>query len=89
MALINEVMTMFENTIVNYVAPMVSKLPYLDLSSIFYQPGVDTVIDLLSVVSYFFPWKSVLAIVGIMCSLQTIRLIVAFLKALWGILPVA
>lgn len=80
---------MIENMVVRYVAPMIGKLPYLDLSGIFDQPGVQTVIDILSVISYFFPWTSVLAIVGIMCSLQTIRLIVAFLKALWGILPVA
>ena len=80
---------MIENMVVGYVAPIVSKLPYLDLSGIFDQPGVQTVIDILSVISYFFPWTTVLAIVGIMCSLQTIRVVVAFLKALWGIIPVA
>lgn len=80
---------MIENTLVQFVAPVVSKLPYLDLSGIFDQPGVQTVIDILSAVSYFFPWGSVLGIVGIICSLQTVRVVVAFLKALWGILPVA
>lgn len=80
---------MIENVVVSYVGPMVNKLPYLDLSGIFSQPGVQTVIDIFSSISYLFPWKSVLAIVGIMVGTYTIRIIVAFLKALWGILPIA
>ena len=80
---------MIENMVVSYVAPVVGKLPYLDLSGIFDQPGVQTVIDILSVISYFFPWDTVLAIVGIMIGLHSIRVVVAFLKALWDILPVA
>lgn len=79
---------MFENTIVRYVGPMVDKLPSLDLGGIFSKPGVQSVIDILSVISYFFPWDTVLAIVAIICAFQTIRIIVAFLKALWGILPI-
>ena len=78
---------MLESVAVSTVAPLVSKLPYLDLSGIFEQPGVAEFIDFLSSVSYFFPWGTVLSIVGIMISVNTIRLIMAFLKALWAILP--
>ena len=80
---------MVENVVVGYVAPIIGKLPYLDLSGIFAQPGVQTVIDIMSAISYLFPWKTVLGIVGIIVGTYTIRIIVAFLKALWGILPVA
>ena len=87
--LVKEVNRRVEASVVEYLAPLVAKLPYLDLSGIFDMPGVDTVIDILSIISYFFPWQSVLGIVSILVSLQTIRLVVAFLKALWGILPIA
>ena len=78
---------MIESQVVEYVAPLVDKLPYLDLSGIFEMPGVQYVIDSLSVISYFFPWESVLGIVGIMIGVNTVRLIIAFLKAIWEVLP--
>lgn len=80
---------MFENLIVNSVAPLIQKIPYVDLSGVFDIPGVQTFIDILSVISYFFPWGTVLSIVGIIIGFQTLRLIVAFLKTLWGVLPIA
>lgn len=80
---------MFENLVVGSVAPVIQKMPYIDFSNVFSHPGVGHFIDILSAVSYFFPWDTVLAIVGIIIGFQTLRLIVAFMKALWGILPVA
>lgn len=80
---------MFENLVVNSVAPVIEKMPYIDLSGVFAIPGVQTFVDILSVISYFFPWDTVLAIVGIIIGFQTLRLIIAFFKSLWGVLPIA
>ena len=76
---------MFDNLIIETI----NFLPDIDLSGVFSHPGVETFIDILCAVSYFFPWNTVLIIVGIIAGFQTLRLIIAFLKALWDILPVA
>lgn len=80
---------MLENLIIDSISPVITLMPDIDFSGIFSHPGVETFIDILCAVSYFFPWNTVLTIVGIIAGFQTLRLIIAFLKALWGILPVA
>lgn len=79
---------MFENLIVSSVAPVIDKIPYLDFSGVFAHSGVQGFIDILSAVSYFFPWSTVLSIVGIIAGFQALRLIISFFKSLWGLLPV-
>lgn len=80
---------MFENYVVSTFGPAINSLPYLDLSGIFNEPGVSTFIDILNVAMYLFPFNTVFNIMGIIIGLHSLRVIVAFLKALWGILPVA
>lgn len=80
---------MIESMVVNFVTPGIQKLPNLDLSGIFEQDGVQNFIDCLSVASYMLPWDTVTAIVAMIISFYTIRIIIAFFKALWGVLPLA
>ena len=80
---------MIESAVVNFVTPGIQKLPFLDLSTIFHQEGVQTFIDWLCVAMYLFPWKTAFAIMGIIIGLHAFRVVVAFFKALWGILPIA
>ena len=80
---------MFESTIIEFVTPVIQKLPDMDLSGIFEQEGVQTFIDAIEMVCYMLPWNAVTGIVSFIISFYTIRIIIAFLKALWGILPIA
>lgn len=80
---------MFENAIVEFMTPAIQKLPSVDLSGIFQQEGVQTFIDCLCCVMYMLPWQTAFSIMGIVIGLQFFRVIVAFFKALWGILPMA
>ena len=80
---------MFESAIVRFVTPGIQQLPSLDLSMIFEQPGVQTFIDCLCCVMYMLPWETAFAIMGVIISLHAFRVVVAFFKAIWGILPIA
>ena len=79
---------MLENLIVSTVSPVVNLIPEINLTNIFSHPGVQTFIDILCAVSYFFPWDTVITIVTLIAGLQAFRLVVAFFKALWGVIPV-
>ena len=80
---------MFENTIVNFVTPGIQRLPFLDLSTIFQQEGVQNFIDWLCLVMYMLPWNTAISIMGIIIGLHAFRVLVAFFKAIWGVLPIA
>ena len=80
---------MIESAVVNFITPGIQKLPFLDLSTIFQQEGVQTFIDWLCVAMYMFPWNTAFSIMGIIIGLHSFRVVVAFFKALWGILPIA
>lgn len=80
---------MFENTIVNFVTPGIQSLPFLDLSTIFQQEGVQNFIDWLCLVMYLLPWDTAFSIMGIIIGLHAFRVLVAFFKAIWGVLPIA
>ena len=80
---------MFENFVVETFTPVIGSLPDLDLSHIFNQPGVNTFIEYLNLVMYLLPFQTVIQIMGCIIGLHTLRVVVAFFKALWGILPVA
>ncbi len=80
---------MFESAVVNFVTPGIQRLPFLDLSMIFQQEGVQTFIDFINVGMYLFPFKTVFSIMGIIIGLHAFRVVVAFFKAIWGILPIA
>lgn len=80
---------MLESFAVSFLTPAIQKLPFLDLSSIFQQEGVQTFIDYINVGLYFFPFDTVFAIMGIIIGLHTFRVVIAFFKTVWGVLPVA
>lgn len=80
---------MLESIAVNFITPAIQKLPFLDLSMIFEQKGVQTFIDLINVGMYLFPFDTVFSIMGVIIGLHAFRVLVAFFKAIWGILPIA
>lgn len=80
---------MFENAVVNFVTPGIQSLPFLDLSTIFQQEGVQNFIDWLCLVMYMLPWNTAFSIMGIIIGLHAFRVLVAFFKAIWGVLPIA
>ena len=43
--------------------------------------------DILKFAGYMFPWGTVTAICGIIFSICIFRIVVAFIKTLWNILP--
>ena len=80
---------MLESFAIKFITPAIQKLPFLDLSMIFEQEGVQTFINLINVGMYLFPFNTVFAIMGIIIGLHTFRVVVAFFKAIWGVLPIA
>lgn len=44
-------------------------------------------IDILRIAGYMFPWSTVVAIVGIIFALSIFRVVVAFIKSIWDLLP--
>lgn len=80
---------MFESAVVKFVTPGIQKLPSLDLSGIFEQPGVQNFIDWLCVIMYMLPWDTAFSIMGIIIALHSFRVLIAFFKAIWGVLPIA
>lgn len=80
---------MLESFAISFLTPAIQKLPFLDLSTIFQQDGVQTFIDYINVGLYFFPFDTVFSIMGIIIGLHTFRVVIAFFKTVWGVLPVA
>lgn len=46
-----------------------------------------TFMECVSGVLYFLPLDTILAILSIICTIQVFRIIVAFLRMLWSVLP--
>ncbi len=44
-------------------------------------------LDVIGAGLYFFPWQKVVPIIGIILMLQTWRIAVSVIKAIWAILP--
>lgn len=49
---------------------------------------VDYVFDVVAGIMYFLPVNTINSIIGITLSIWIIRVVVSFLRALWGILPI-
>lgn len=43
----------------------------------------------LKVAGYMFPWSTVVAICGLIFGLSIFRIVIAFIKAIWDLLPFA
>ena len=43
--------------------------------------------SILKIAGYVFPWPTVVAIAGLIVGLSIFRLVIAFIKAVWDLLP--
>lgn len=77
------------NLILFFFEPILEVLPTIDLSGIMSSTGVSTFLDWISLAGYMLPFDTFFAIGGIIFSLQIFRIVIAFFKSLWGVLPVA
>ena len=46
-------------------------------------------LSILKVAGYMFPWSTVVAIAGLVLGLSIFRVVIAFIKAIWDLLPFA
>ena len=46
-------------------------------------------LSILKVAGYMFPWSTVVAIAGLILGLSIFRVVIAFIKAIWDLLPFA
>ena len=69
--------------------PIVDQLPTVDLSNVLYSQGAETFMDWVSLAGYMLPMDTFFTILSIIVSLQIFRIVVAFFKSLWGVLPLA
>lgn len=67
--------------------PLVNQLPDLSadwVSSV----GADTFLEWVSLAGYMLPFDTFFSIFGVIFALQVFRIVVSFLKNLWGVLPI-
>ena len=46
-------------------------------------------LSILQVAGYVFPWATVVAIAGLIVGLSVFRIVIAFIKSIWDLLPFA
>lgn len=82
---------MITEIILNFImlifSPVIKMLPDLSFSAALNAKGVNVFMDWVSLAGYMFPFETVLRIFGIIVALQIFRIVVAFFKSLWGVLP--
>ena len=44
-------------------------------------------LTILKIAGYVFPWSTVIAIAGLIIGLSIFRIVIAFIKAIWDLLP--
>ena len=44
-------------------------------------------LTILKVAGYVFPWSTVVAIVGLIIGISIFRIVIAFIKSIWDLLP--
>ena len=47
------------------------------------------ILSILKVAGYIFPWSTVVAIAGLILGLSIFRVVIAFIKVVWDLLPFA
>lgn len=65
------------------VTPIIEKLPLVSFS----MDGLSIVLSWVNGILYFLPIGTVNLILGLFFATMIIRLVIAFLKTLWGVLP--
>jgi hypothetical protein len=74
--------------ILNLFSPIVNKLPEIDVASTLSSDGANTFLDWVGLAGYMLPFETFFVIFGIIVALQVFRIVIAFFKSLWGVLPV-
>ena len=77
----------FLNIIFGIVTGFFSLLP--DFTWSVDTSAFDYMIDIFRVAGYVFPWGTVVAIVGLIIGLSIFRIVIAFIKSVWDLLPFA
>ena len=77
----------FLNIIFNIVSGFFSMMP--DVTWSVDSSAFNYFMSILQVAGYCFPWGTVVAIVSLIISLSIFRVVIAFIKGIWDILPFA
>lgn len=67
--------------------PVVEQLPTIDVSGALNSAGADTFLEWIGLAGYMLPFETFFIIFGIIIGLQVFRIVIAFFKSLWGVLP--
>ena len=75
----------FLNIVFNIVSGFFSLLP--DFSWSVETSSFSYMMSIFQVAGYMFPWGTVVAIVGLIVGLSIFRIVIAFIKSIWDLLP--
>ena len=73
------------NLVFGFVNAILDGIPLMEISES--MTVLNAFLDIVGAALYFFPWQKVVPIVGIIVMLQTWRIAVSIIKAIWAILP--
>lgn len=77
----------FLNIVFKIVSGFFSLLP--DFSWSVETSSFSYMMSIFQVAGYMFPWGTVVAIVGLIVGLSIFRIVIAFIKSIWDLLPFA
>ena len=77
----------FLNIVFGIVSGFFSLLP--DFSWSVESSAFSYMMFIFQVAGYMFPWGTVVAIVGLIVGLSIFRIVIAFIKSIWDLLPFA
>lgn len=76
-------------TIVVLIVPfLLSLIPTVDIS-ISFLTGIKFVSDIFAIIAYVLPWQAILPLILINISIFIFRAIIALIKTIWELLPIA
>lgn len=76
-------------TVIVLVVPfLLSLIPALDISFTFFS-GIKFVTDIFAVIAYILPWQAILPLILLNISIFVFRVIIALIKTIWELLPIA
>lgn len=75
----------FLNIVFSIVSGFFSLLP--DFSWSVESSAFSYMMSIFQVAGYMFPWGTVVAIVGLIVGLSIFRIVIAFIKSIWDLLP--
>ena len=77
----------FLNIVFSLVSGFFSLLP--DFSWSVETSAFSYMLSILRVAGYMFPWATVVTIAGLILGLSVFRVVIAFIKSIWDLLPFA